>query len=152
MTPEVQSHGQISGYASLYDVRDHDNDIVQPGAFAASLAEWAAAGRFVPLLWQHNMSTPIGIWTHFKSDARGLFAGGRLLVDDVQQAKEAHALARAGAVTGLSIGYRAIEAVRDAKRGVRLLTRIKLYEVSLVTFPAQDGARVGAVKKFPVRL
>lgn len=150
MSPELSAAGRITGYASLYNVTDHDGDQVVPGAFEVSLQEWKLAGRFVPMLWQHDISRPIGIWTHFKSDARGLLATGRLLLDDVQQAREAHALAKAGAISGLSIGYRAVEASRG--QGARLLIRIKLYEVSLVTFPAQEGARVSAVKKFPVRL
>lgn len=144
MRVESTLTGEISGYASLYGRTDSEADEVAAGAFDASLSEWTKSGRAVPMLWQHDLSRPIGLWTSFKTDGQGLFARGRLLIEDVVQAREAHALARAGAVTGLSIGYRAVEARRE--RGVRLLTRIKLYEVSLVTFPALEGARVSAVK------
>lgn len=138
--------GEISGYASLYNVEDSDADIVAPGAFAASLAEWQKAGRTPPLLWQHDAAQPIGVWRFLKSDARGLFVTGQLFLEHVAKAAEAYALIKGGALTGLSIGYKPERVRRDSQRGVRILERIRLYEISLVTFPALEAARVSEVK------
>lgn len=141
-----ESKGQIEGYASLYNVEDSDADAVLPGAFDASLAEWRAQGRTPPLLWQHDPAQPIGCWTMLKSDKTGLYVRGQLFVGEIARAAEAYALLKRGALSGLSIGYRPEVARRDAKRGVRLLERIRLFEISLVTFPALEAARVSSVK------
>ncbi len=138
--------GEISGYASLYDVEDHEADMVAPGAFEASLAEWQKAGRTPPLLWQHDAAQPIGVWRFLKSDARGLYVTGQLFIEHVARAAEAYALVKGGALTGLSIGYKPERVRRDSQRGLRVLERIRLYEISLVTFPALEAARVSEVK------
>ncbi len=140
------SMGIIEGYASLFNIEDSDADVVAPGAFEDSLKEWTKSRRAPPLLWQHDATQPIGVWRLLKADATGLFVRGQLFVHDVARAAEAYALVKNGALSGLSIGYRPERARRDAKRGVRILERIKLFEISLVTFPALDSARVTAVK------
>ena len=132
----------IEGYASLFDRADQGGDIVRRGAYAASLAALAAAGRQVKLLWQHDPAQPIGVWEEVREDARGLWVKGRLLTA-TQKGREAAALIAAGAIDGLSIGYRTKRAERGAAGG-RLLTEVELWEVSLVTFPMLPGARVAA--------
>ncbi len=132
----------VSGYASVFGRRDQGGDIVLPGAYAASLAALAAAGRRVKMLWQHDPAQPIGVWDEVREDDRGLFVTGRLL-PEVARAREAAALLSAGAIDGLSIGYRTVRAERDAA-GLRRLAEIDLWEVSLVTFPMLPEARVGA--------
>ncbi len=132
----------IEGYASYFGKADKAGDIVQPGAYAASLAALEKAGRRVKMLWQHDPAQPIGIWDEVREDARGLYVKGRLL-SDVAKAREAAALIGAGAIDGLSIGYRTVKAERDGK-GRRLLNELELWEVSLVTFPMLPEARVGA--------
>ena len=139
--------GQIEGYASLYGLEDQDGDVVAPGAFDASLREWGKSGRTPSLLWQHDATQPIGLWQVLKSDGSGLFVKGQLFIHEVAKAAEAYALLRRGALSGLSIGYRPVKVRRDAKRGLRILEEIKLYEISLVTFPALDAARVSGVKQ-----
>ncbi len=137
------SEGQvISGYASLFGRKDQGGDIVQTGAYAASLNRLAAAGRRVKMLWQHDPSQPIGIWDEVREDAKGLWVKGRLL-PEVDKGREAAALLAAGAIDGLSIGYRTVKAERDSK-GQRLLQELELWEVSLVTFPMLPEARVGS--------
>ncbi|KAF0677412.1 HK97 family phage prohead protease [Profundibacterium mesophilum] len=131
---------RISGYASLFGARDSGGDVVGPGAFAASLAALAADNGKVRMLWQHDPGEPIGVWDEVREDARGLFVEGRLLTD-VARGREAASLLAAGAIDGLSIGYRVQKATRD-DAGQRLLTRIELWEVSLVTFPMLPSARV----------
>ena len=132
----------IEGYASLFGAKDTGGDIVAPGAYAASLAALSKAGRRVKMLWQHDPTEPIGVWDEVREDERGLYVKGRLL-KDVARAREAASLIEAGAIDGLSIGYRTVRAERDGK-GRRLLSELELWEVSLVTFPMLPEARVGA--------
>ncbi len=132
----------IEGYASLFGKPDQGKDIVQPGAYQASLDKLAAEGRSVKMLWQHDPAQPIGVWDEVREDDRGLYVKGRLL-PDVPRAAEAASLLKAGAIDGLSIGYRTVKATKD-DRGQRLLHQLDLWEVSLVTFPMLPDARVGA--------
>ena len=129
-------HGRIEGYASLFGLVDDGGDEVAPGAFAASLARRPGG---VKLLWQHDPAQPIGVWDTLREDDRGLWVAGRL-IPEVRQGAEAAALLAAGAIDGLSIGYRAIRAEKSP-RGKRRLLEIDLWEVSLVTFPMLSQAR-----------
>ena len=131
----------IKGYASLFGLADQGGDIVAPGAYAASLSRLGARGDKVRMLWQHDPAQPIGIWEEIREDDRGLWVRGRLL-PEVAQAREAAALIAAGAIDGLSIGYRTVRAERD-RQGRRVLTEVELWEVSLVTFPMLREAKVG---------
>ncbi len=135
----------ITGYASLFGTPDQSGDVVMPGAYAASLAALAASGRRVKMLWQHDPTQPIGIWDEVREDGRGLWVRGRVL-PDVARGREAMALIGAGALDGLSIGYRTKRAERLAGGG-RRLHEIDLWEVSLVTFPMLAQARVAAKAK-----
>lgn len=132
----------VSGYASLFGKRDQGGDTVQKGAYAASLKRLADSGRAVKMLWQHDPAQPIGVWDEVREDATGLWVKGRILTD-VEKGREAAALLQAGAIDGLSIGYRTVKADRDGK-GQRLLQELELWEVSLVTFPMLPEARVSA--------
>ena len=132
----------IEGYASLFGKRDQGNDVVERGAYGASLARLAAAGRRVKMLWQHDPTQPIGVWDEVREDATGLWVKGRIL-GDIDKGREAVALLAAGAIDGLSIGYRTVTSERDGK-GLRHLTELELWEVSLVTFPMLPEARVTA--------
>ncbi|MDK3019280.1 HK97 family phage prohead protease [Pseudodonghicola flavimaris] len=138
----VDSDAMIEGYASLFDHPDQGGDIVRRGAYAASLQALAAAGQRVKLLWQHDPAQPIGLWEELREDSRGLWVRGRLLTA-TQKGREAAALVAAGAIDGLSIGYRTKRSERTAAGG-RLLTEVELWEVSLVTFPMLPGAQVAA--------
>lgn len=137
----LKEGAEIAGYASLFGAPDQGGDVVQKGAYSSSLARLASAGRSVKMLWQHDPTQPIGIWDEVREDAKGLFVRGRLLLE-VQAAREAHVLLQAGAIDGLSIGYRTLRAEKSA--GQRLLHEIELWEVSLVTFPMLPQARVQA--------
>lgn len=127
---------QIEGYASLWSVADLNGDVVQAGAFADSLAKTGAAG--VRMLNQHDARAPVGVWEQIVEDARGLFVRGRI-EDWSAEARFAGALSRAGALDGLSIGYRTARARRQGR--LRVLSAVELWEVSLVTFPMLPGAR-----------
>jgi len=132
----------ISGYASVFDATDQGGDVVVAGAYAKSLARLAGTGRSIKMLWQHDPAQPIGIWDVVREDKHGLWVEGRLLTD-VARGKEAAALIEAGAIDGLSIGYRTVRAAKNDK-GQRLLSELELWEVSLVTFPMLPDARVAA--------
>jgi hypothetical protein len=137
----------ITGYASLFDRQDQGGDLVRPGAYAASLKRLATEGRRVKMLWQHDPGRPIGVWDEVREDERGLFVKGRILAD-VAQGREAATLVAAGAIDGLSIGYRTVTSERDGK-GRRVLSELDLWEVSLVTFPMLAEARVAAKAEDP---
>lgn len=139
----------IEGYASLFGRADQGGDVVARGAYAASLKRLAETGKRVKMLWQHDATAPIGVWDEIREDATGLWVKGRLL-PEVTQAREAEALLRAGAIDGLSIGYRAIKASRN-DQGQRVLSEIDLWEVSLVTFPMLPDARVAAKADDPAQ-
>lgn len=134
--------GVIEGYASLFGAVDMANDLVEAGAFAASLRKRGAAG--VRMLWQHEAKEPIGVWLSLVEDERGLYARGKLN-PGAQRSRDVLALIRQGAVDGLSIGFKAERAAKDARRGLRRLTKIDLWEISIVTFPMLNEARVSAV-------
>jgi len=142
----VEKGGFFSGYGSVFGVKDSYGEVVAPGAFAATIAARAQLGRKLPVLWQHRSGEPLGVYEVVREDPKGLYMEGQLLVDDVARAKEAQALMRAGAVTGLSIGYYVISDSWNEKEKVRTLTEVDLQETSIVTFPANDAARVEVVK------
>jgi len=139
----VEADGTFTGYASLFGKADLGRDVVMPGAFAASLRKRGPAG--VKMLFQHDPNQPIGVWLAIREDAEGLYVKGKLTTE-VERAREVLSLMRAGALDGLSIGYRTVRGRTDAKTGIRSLIEVDLWEISVVTFPLLPDARVSAVK------
>ena len=131
---------RLAGYASVFGVPDNGGDVVIAGAFTRAVA----SGAPIPLLWQHEANEPIGYIEKLSEDARGLRVIASVVGDSVRGG-DAVALLRAGALTGLSFGYRVRASRPDRVRGVRELTDLDLLEVSLVTFPMQPLARVVAL-------
>lgn len=140
--------GLFTGYASVFDTVDSYNEVVAKGAFERSLANWRAKNAVPAMLWMHDPSIPIGIWLVLAEDQKGLVVQGRLALS-TQKGLEAYELLKMKALTGLSIGYRVVASRIDSKRKVRVLTDVELFEISLVTFPANEAARVGNVKRKP---
>lgn len=140
---EVSDTGMIEGYASVYGNIDSYGDIVEKGAFKKLFEK---SNTVIPVLWQHDTRQPIGGASAFKEDQNGLYMKAELVLE-VQKAQEARALAKAGVVTGLSIGYTVNEYTHNKEEGVTYLTDLNLWEVSLVTFPANTEARVEGVKQ-----
>lgn len=140
---EVLPDGSFAGYASLFGEADLGRDVMMPGAFKASIRARGAAG--IRMLFQHDPAVPIGVWREIREDARGLFVRGRLTTE-VEKAREVLALMRAGAIDGLSIGFRTVKARVEPKTRVRKLIAVDLWEISIVTFPLLAGARVRSVK------
>jgi HK97 family phage prohead protease len=137
--------GTVEGYGSVFGVRDNYDDVIAKGAFIQSLKDHKAAGTMPAMLWQHDADKPIGVWTEMVEDEKGLRIKGQLAMETVK-GKEAHALLKMGALNGLSIGFMSKEWSYDRETEVRTLTAIDLWEVSLVTFPANEKARVTNVK------
>ncbi|MEO0400300.1 MAG: HK97 family phage prohead protease [Pseudomonadota bacterium] len=125
----------IEGYAAIYGEADLNGDIVAPGALSAAVANPTR----VKLLYQHAAEIPAGRWLRFEERAKGLYAYGELIIASEAQ-RERHALLRAGAFDGLSIGFRTVKARKIP--GGRRIAKADLWEVSLVTFPMAPRARL----------
>ncbi|WP_125256379.1 HK97 family phage prohead protease [Brevundimonas fluminis] len=137
MTSAVVDAGLlIEGHASLWGMADLNGDVVARGAFATSLAKGGVGA--VKMLHQHEGRAPVGVWDEVREDEVGLFVRGRIF-DWSPEARFARALSRAGAMDGLSIGFRSVRARREGR--LRVLVEVDLWEVSLVTFPMLPGAR-----------
>jgi HK97 family phage prohead protease len=135
----------VTGYGSTFDATpDCYGDLIAPGAYRATIADWMARSYAMPMLLEHGQAT-VGKWLAMSEDAHGLLLRGELTPGH-SVAADAAASLRHGAVTGLSIGFRPTEWQWDDKTGVRTLTGIDLYEVSLVSTPANSTARVTGVK------
>jgi len=134
--------GHFEGYASIFNVVDRGNDLIQAGAFRQSLLGRGARG--VKFLWQHDPKEPVGILDDIYEDKRGLYIKGRLILD-VGRAREAYQLLMARALDGLSIGFHTLKSKQRAD-GVRLLMEVDLWEISLVTFPMNEMARISHFK------
>ncbi len=144
----VADDGVFEGYASLFNAEDLSRDVILPGAFRDTLRERGAGG--VRLLFQHNPAEPIGVWDSLVEDHKGLRARGRLMTT-VARAREVLALMRAGAIDGLSIGFKAVKSRRDAATRVRIIEKVDLWEISIVTFPMLPEARVFTVAPSHIR-
>lgn len=144
----LDSRGVFSGYGSVFDVIDSYREVVAPGAFAKSLEKWKAKDRLPPMLYQHRSGEPIGAFTSMSEDKKGLHVEGQLLVDDIQRAREVYALLKAKALSGMSIGFNVAPGGEeyDSRAGIYTLTEVDLWEVSIVTFPANEAANVESVK------
>jgi HK97 family phage prohead protease len=140
---DVEADGAFCGYASLFGKVDMARDAVEAGAFTRSLKK--RGPESVRMLFQHDPNQPIGRWTQIREDARGLFVRGRL-TPGVARAQEVLRLMRAGALDGLSIGFRTVRAKKDIGTGIRRILEADLWEISVVTFPMLPEARIDRVK------
>jgi uncharacterized protein len=130
--------GKFSGVGAVYNNVDLGGDKILPGAFTKTLGE----GKQIPLLWQHNPSDPIGT-VKVTDSPQGLMVEGQLLLSD-PTAQKAYQFMKAGIINGLSIGY---DTVKSAMNGaVRELQEIRLWEISVVTFPMNESAQVTSIK------
>lgn len=132
----VTETGEITGLAWPFGTPDRVGDMIEKGAISAPAA--------VPMLWAHDQAQVIGVWDQITETAEGLTIKGKLLVDDVERAREVRAMIRAGAVSGLSIGFVAKNATRSGKG--RKITALDLHEVSIVAVPCHPGAKITSLK------
>lgn len=145
LAPDIVT-GVFEGYAALFNHEDLGRDVILPGAFNMSLV--SRGPDKVRMLFQHNPAEPIGVWDDIREDAAGLYVRGRLTLD-VARAREVLSLMRARAIDGLSIGFNVKAATKDKATGVRRISALDLWEISIVTFPMMPGARIAAVKAGP---
>jgi HK97 family phage prohead protease len=143
----IDADGTVEGYASLFGEIDSARDMVMPGAFRETLR--LRGPRRIPMLFQHDPAEPVGVWLELREDHRGLYARGKL-IPEVARARELYALVAAGAIDGLSIGFRTVKGRVDPRSRIRKLDQVELWEISIVTFPLLAGARVRAVKEAEV--
>lgn len=142
----VEKSGEFSGYGSVFGVEDSYGDVVVPGAFEDSLKS-----KMPAMLWQHDACEPVGVYTKVVEDEKGLYVEGKLLIDGDPLAVRAHAHLMAGSISGLSIGYRNVDWEWDSVLEVFKIKKVDLWEISLVTFPANDAARIDNVKNSLMR-
>jgi len=148
--------GAVEGYGSVFNTVDAYNETIVKGAFKQTLKDWKAQGKLPKMLLQHGGGgffssnaddmVPIGKWEEMREDDHGLYMRGRIFDLDTDRAKATYAAVKEGELDGLSIGFRTKKFKFDDETQVRTLTEIQLFEVSLVTFPANDPARVTGVK------
>lgn len=129
--------GMIEGKAWDFATPDRVGDVIEPQAFASAI------GKTLPMLYGHDR--PVGVWSNIAVDGEGLKVKGRLLVEDVPEAKSARALVRAGGVTGLSVGF-VTKKSAPRKGGGRTISDLDLIEVSIVAVPAHAAARITNAK------
>ena len=132
----VSDAGEITGTAWPFGTPDRVGDVIEKGAFNAPAA--------LPMLFAHDQAQVIGVWDEITETTEGLTVKGRLLVDEVTRAAEVRAMIRAGAVTGLSIGFVTKASTRHAKG--RTISALELHEISVVAVPAHPGAQITSVK------
>jgi len=143
----VGEDGTFSGYGSVFGNVDAYGDVIEAGAFKASLGAWADKGKLPAMLWQHDSRKPIGVWTSMVEDAKGLYVEGELALK-ARDGADAYELLKIKAVSGLSIGFNIPRggAEWDPKTETYRIKQVDLWEVSPVTFPANESAQVEAVK------
>jgi HK97 family phage prohead protease len=140
----LSEEGAFTGMAVVYGDRDLQDDVIEPGAFKAAIA---MQGKGYPLLWAHKQDQPIGL-VRIEDAREGLAVQGQLLLED-PAAQRAHMHMKAGSMKGLSIGYlppRSPGKVAYRDDGARVLKELQLFEISLVSVPAQPRALISSVK------
>jgi HK97 family phage prohead protease len=149
--------GTFSGYGAIFGNVDSYGDIIKAGAFAKSLKEWGAKGKLPPMLLQHGGGVfgggaddmlPVGKWLSMEENSKGLKVEGHLFAMNTERGQYIYEGLKSGVLDGLSIGFmtrNSEEEIIDGER-YRILTDIDLWELSIVTFPANDKARVASVK------
>lgn len=135
---DASEDGAIEAMAWPFATADRVGDVITKGAFSA-------AAFPIPMLFGHDPNDPVGAWSVGEEREDGLHLKGALLVADVPRAREVRALVRAGAVRGVSIGFRT-KAASKRPGGGRTITDLELMECSLVTFPCHPGAQVASAK------
>ena len=138
----ISETGFFEGYASVFNVIDHQKEFITSGAFKKSISN---NDQPLKMLWQHDMQTPIGLWESVQEDSYGLYVKGRLLMD-LAKGREAYALLKGGVIDGLSIGFIPVKSSYNEEKKSRCISEINLLEISLVTFAANPKAKVTSVK------
>jgi hypothetical protein len=143
---DVGEDGSFTGLASTFGGKpDSYGDTIANGAFVDTIAKGGYGGNGIKMLWQHDRTKPIGVWTEMVETKKGLQVKGQIAIN-TSLGRDAYELLKIGAINAMSIGFDSVEA-ESTKTG-RLFKKVELYEVSLVTFPANTGARITGVKSY----
>lgn len=154
--------GVFSGYGAVFGNVDSYGDVIEKGAFKDSLRGWEEKGKLPPMLLQHGGGffgggaedlLPVGKWTSMEENSKGLKVEGELFAMGTEKGQYIYEGLKAGALDGMSIGYKTVKFRNGVKAGEprRYLEQLDLVELSIVTFPANDKARVGAVKSADIK-
>ena len=142
-TKAVSDKGEFEGYGSTFNNVDQGWDIMMPGSFKSSLSK-RPPGK-VKMLLQHNSYQPCGVWTDMAEDSKGLYCKGQFLMNTTV-GRETYEMVKAGALDGLSIGFRTLKDEYDHANGTRMIKEVDLREISVVTFPMNEEAQISSVK------
>ena len=145
---EVGEDGAFKGIASVYGVEDLGGDVIDKGAFTKTVQE----NPTVPILWQHDQKEVIGFGEVSEWQGK-LMLKGQLDLDD-PTAKKALGKMKSKLVKGLSIGFQTIKHSWEEVSGksIRHISELKLWEVSVVTFPMLPQAQVTHVKSLELQI
>jgi HK97 family phage major capsid protein/HK97 family phage prohead protease len=142
----ISENGEFEGYISTYYDVDSYGTYFMPGAWDKSIERFNS-GEVIPVLWSHDRTKPIGKCTELRSDEKGLWAHGKLTMED-PQAQTAYAHMKDGSVLGLSVGfemdYDSVEYNQDLD--AYGIADADLMEYSVVVFPANPNAKITQVK------
>lgn len=130
---------EFEGYGSVWDSVDSYGDTIVKGAFAESLK-----ARRPMMFFGHSPGRVPGKWIQYKEDDKGLFLRGQLTPGH-SEAEDLEASLRHESISGLSIGGYTTGAEwieEDGKFVGRKINKFELYEVSVVSMPAEDNARI----------
>lgn len=134
----------FEGYASTYGNVDYGNDVIDDGAFSEYMASFKTGS--LPVLWQHDHKTPIGVFQEMRSDSTGLFVKGKLPKDDEFVRNRVVPQLKIGSVNSMSIGFLAKDV--EYKQSIRHITDAHLFEISLVSIPMNPKAKLTSFKNF----
>lgn len=143
---DIDEKGFFTGLASTFGGEpDSYGDIIKEGAFTSTLSKGGRNGNGIAMLWQHDARSPIGVWKEVQETSKGLTVRGQIAIDTTL-GSDAYKLLKMGALNGLSIGYNVKEHEIDHEKNIRILKKVDLWEISLVTFPANIRATITDVK------
>ena len=150
----IHETGEFEGYGSTFGNIDFGDDIIQRGAFLDTLAEWKAKGELPLMPWLHDMRMLVGDWLSMEEDEKGLFVKGALWLGDkeIPDSKRVHNLLTGTGPKEMSIGFEVIESEHKeiendgVKKLVRIILKVKLFELSIVPFGMNPEALVTGVK------
>ena len=142
--------GPIAGYFSTYDkTPDSYGDIIEPGAFTETIKAREESGHPFPLCFNHDFSAVIGAVNSVKDTEKGPYIEATFL--DTALAQDVRKMLLSGAIYQFSFAYE-VKGSREPneeekKAGVtNVLTEVEVFEISVVTVPANQNAVATEVK------
>lgn len=146
--------GEFAGYGAVFGNIDSHGDVISPGAFRETLADWSSRGSLPPMKLMHGTmlnpfsgsDLPPGKWREMHEDSKGLFCRGKLSGLNTDRGRFIYSLMEDEALNALSIGYKAVKSSRGSGAVKRQLDVVKLIEVSLLPEGSNPDAVVTSLK------